>query len=398
MSLTQSEQALLAYLRLDGDDNAEIVAQEPGAGSVSWDQLCNAALRHGVGPLLYAELKERGADGVSAPLLHSLRGQYFASLARNVLTYHELGAILELFRSESLQAILLKGAALAGTVYPDIALRPMSDVDPLVRVREVPRAKEILTACGYVPYLALAEGFNESFGQAATFTKPIPYPVGIDLRWHVLGWSYYRKDVPSMDWFWDNALEQRVAGIPALVLSPEGRILHLSAHLAFHHRWQRLNWFYDIAQVIRCYENQLDWDTVIAKAGEFEILRALQVTLDKTVALLAPPPAPEVLERLESPRVGLTEKVVFAFMTAREKHAAILLSAISRDNVLRKARFLATVAFPSREYMAERFQLSSRRKLPLYYAYRLGRGLCRVLRSLLSVLSVLSQALKRPRR
>jgi hypothetical protein len=394
MSLTQPEQALLAYLRLDRDDNAETSAQKPGAVNVSWDQLCDAALRHGVGPLLYAELKERHADDIPAPCLHSLRERYFASLAQNILIYHELGAILELFRSEGLQAIPLKGAALAGTVYPNIALRPMSDVDLLVRVYEVPRAREILTACGYVPYLALAEGFNESFGQAETFSKRVPYPMAIDLHWHLLGWSYYRKYVPSMGWFWDNALEQRVAGIPALVLSPEGQILHLTSHLA-KHCWQRLLWFYDIAQLIQYYEDQLDWDMILAKAEEFEVLRALQVTLARSVELLAVSVPSELLKRMESKRVSLREKASFTFLTDRDTHAKILLSVISKDSLLRKLRFLVTVAFPSAEYMIERYQLSDRRKLPLYYAYRLSNWFYFLLRYLFSVLS---QVLKRPRR
>ena len=143
---------------------------------MSWDQLCDATLRHGVGPLLYAELKERGADDIPAPLLHSLRGQYFANLARNILIYHELRAILELFWSEGLQAILLKGAALAGTVYPNIALRPMSDVDLLIRVHDLPWVQEMLTARGYVFYPDRAREFDRSFGRAKTFTRQTPYP------------------------------------------------------------------------------------------------------------------------------------------------------------------------------------------------------------------------------
>ena len=56
-----------------------------------------------------------------------------------------------------------------------------------------------------------------------------------------------------------------------------------------------------------------------------------------------------------------------ALLTARDKHATILLSVISRDSLLRKLRFLVTVAFPSAEYMIECYQLSDGRKLPLYY-------------------------------
>ena len=386
MLLTQPEKALLTYLRLDGDDSAEIIAQEPGAGNVSWSQLCDAGLRHGVAPLLYAELKERGADGIPDPLLHSLEGQSYASLARNTLIYHELGAILELFRSEGLQAILLKGAALAGTVYPNIALRPMSDVDLLIRAPDLPRVQEMLMARGYASYPDRAREFDRSFGRAKMFTRQTPYPLSIDLHWRLLEWPRGQPATLLTEWLWGRAVERRVAGIPALVLSPEAQVLHLTSHLA-KHRWQRLLWFYDIAQVLQCYEEELDWDLILAKATEFEILKALQVTLAKTVELLAPPLPPGVLERLESESVGLRGKAAFALLTARDNYAAILLSFIARDSLLRKARFLATVAFPSAEFMIERYQLSDRRKLPLYYAYRLGSWFYPLLRSLLSVLS-----------
>ncbi len=287
--------------------------------------------------------------------------------------------------------ILLKGAALAGTVYPNIALRPMSDVDLLIRVPDLPRAQEMLIARGYTFYPDRAREFDRRFGRAKMFTRQTPYPLGIDLHWRLLEWPRGQQAILLTEWLWSRAVERRVADIPALVLSPEAQILHLTSHLA-KHGWGRLLWFYDIAQVLRFYEDELDWDLILAKAREFEILKALQVTLTKTVELLAPPLPSEVLERIESERVGLREKAAFTLLTARDKHAAILLSVLSKDSLLRKARFLATVAFPSAEYMIERYQLSGRGKLPLYYAYRLGSWFYLLARSLLSVLS---QALDR---
>ena len=245
----------LAHLRLDGDDNAEITALGPGAGNVSWGQLRDAALRHGVAPLLYLQLKERGADDIPDPLLRSLEEQYFASLARSTLIYHELGAILELFRSEGLQVILLKGAALAGTVYPNIALRPMGDVDLLIRVPDLPRVQEMLITQGYAFYPDRAREFDRSFGRAKMFTRQTPYPLSIDLHWRLLEWPRGQPATLLTEWLWGRAVERRVAGIPALVLSPEAQILHLTSHLA-KHRWQRLLWFHDIAQVLQYYEEE----------------------------------------------------------------------------------------------------------------------------------------------
>ncbi len=400
-----------------------------------------------------------------------LRQAYYATMARNLLVYRELSHILTALsalpqsttlnpkseienRKSKIPVILLKGAALAGTVYPNIALRPMGDVDLLIRVPDLPRVQEMLITQGYASYPDRSREFDQGFGRAKMFTRQTPYPMGIDLHWRLLEWPRGQQATLLTEWLWSGAVERRVADIPALVLSPEAQVLHLTSHLA-KHGWQRLLWFYDIAQVIRCYEDELDWDLILAKATEFEILKALQVTLARTVELLAPPrppsvppnpstllrassggevrerspvpPSPracpersrrvgrgglggrglpqsstfpwscsppalmgndkEILERLESVRPSLRGKVAFALLTARDKHAVILLSAIARDSLLCKVKFLATVAFPSAEYMIERYQLSDRRKLPLYYAYRLGSWFYFLLRSLLSVLS-----------
>ena len=355
-------------------------------GPDDWRLLAATAQREGVAPLLYHSLKERDAADIPDPLLRSLEEQYYASLARSTLIYHELGTIIELFRSEGLQAILLKGAALAGTVYPNIALRPMGDVDLLIRVHDLPRVQEMLITQEYAFYPDRAREFDRSFGRAKMFTRQTPYLMGIDLHWRLLEWPRGQQATLLTEWLWSNALERTVADIPTLVLSPEAQVLHLTSHLA-KHGWQRLLWFYDIVQVLQYYEEELDWDLVIAKAREFEILKALQVTLAKTVELLALPVPPGVLERMESTRVSLRGKVAFTLLTARDKHAAILLSVVSKDSLLRKAEFLSTVAFPSAEYMIERYQLSNRTKLPLYYAYRLGSWFYLLLRSLFSVLS-----------
>jgi hypothetical protein len=262
----------------------------------------------------------------------------------------------------------------------------MSDVDLLIRVLDLPKAQEMLIGQGYTFHPDRTRDFDQGFGRAKMFAKQSPYPLGVDLHWRLLEWPRGRQATLLTEWLWSRAVERTVADIPALVLSPEAQVLHLTSHLA-KHGWGRLLWFYDIAQVLRCYEDELDWGLILAKAKEFEVLKALQVTLTKTVELLAPPVPFEILERLESASPSLRGKAAFALLTASDKHAAILLSVISKDSLLHKAKFLSTVAFPSAEYMIERYQLSDRGKLLLYYAYRLGSWSYFLLRSLLSVLS-----------
>ena len=62
-----------------------------------------------------------------------MRSIYYNSAARNMRLYKQLENFLDKFATEKIPVIMLKGAHLAWTVYPNMALRPMADVDLLVR-------------------------------------------------------------------------------------------------------------------------------------------------------------------------------------------------------------------------------------------------------------------------
>ena len=57
--------------------------------------------------------------------------------------------MFEKFASKNVRVIVLKGAALAETIYENIAARPMADVDILVQKKDVDDALNLLTALGY---------------------------------------------------------------------------------------------------------------------------------------------------------------------------------------------------------------------------------------------------------
>lgn len=64
---------------------------------------------------------------------------------------------LQALAAEGVQAVLLKGAVLAATYYPDHLARPMADLDILVKERDLKRSVETLDALGYRFYSRSAE-------------------------------------------------------------------------------------------------------------------------------------------------------------------------------------------------------------------------------------------------
>lgn len=85
-------------------------------------------------------LRDRSARPDIAPGAH----------ADALLRRHVLAQIAEALRQDKLQALLVKGAALALTVYPDAAARRMSDIDMLVEEADQTRAVRALENLGWL--------------------------------------------------------------------------------------------------------------------------------------------------------------------------------------------------------------------------------------------------------
>ena len=114
-----------------------------------WDALLRQAEEQGMGPLLHRHLSTLEADLPDT----FLRGLRFLSLRHqqaNTLLVKSLHGILDLLQSEGIPVLVLKGAALCRTLYPEVGLRPMRDIDLLLAKEDVLRAHVFLQQHGFV--------------------------------------------------------------------------------------------------------------------------------------------------------------------------------------------------------------------------------------------------------
>jgi hypothetical protein len=82
-------------------------------------------------------------------VLIRLERAYLESAARSLLLRSALEAVLGALAAASVPAMPLKGAALAGRIYPDPALREMTDLDVLVPAGTLDAANAALAGVGY---------------------------------------------------------------------------------------------------------------------------------------------------------------------------------------------------------------------------------------------------------
>ena len=232
--------------------------------------LVAAARQHRVAGLLARALDARG----TIPKLAEAREE----LRRAVIderTMHVRHALFGKFATEVLAAagihsLLLKGAALGPLVYPDPALRPMTDIDLLIRYEARSAALETLARAGFERPTPAVEAFwSEAYYNLPLAHRQFP-ALMLELHWSIAQAGRHAPDLEG--------LFQRVQVLPdgSRALGPEDLLLHQTLHHSYHYFEPKLIWIYDLALLHR---SPHDAATVIARAKVWKMMVPLALSI-----------------------------------------------------------------------------------------------------------------------
>ncbi len=343
---------------------------EPEASAVA-----RLALAQGLGPLLYGRLRGLGVLPPAAE--EPLRQAYYANAARNARILHELEAALRRLETALIPVLLLKGAALALAVYENPALRPLGDLDLLVRPADADAALAALAGLGYRP-----QQHEPAPGSIRTYENEIMLgregaPAPLELHWGLFDSPHYQSHL-LIEWFWQTARPVRIGDTVAQVLGPEAQTLHLCGHLLLHHSVEaRLLWLHDIAEVIGRYQEEIDWPTLLEQARACDLLMPLQKVLPRIVCDWQAPIPPTALERLAALRPSRAEERIQARLSSGPRPAGrrLLDDLADTPGWPHRLRLAWINLFPTPTYMQQRYHIRHRLLVPLFYPYRWFLGL-----------------------
>lgn len=341
--------------------------------SLDWPALASLALAHGLGPLVYAAVIALPDPAVPPEPLAQLQGQYQQTAAMNLLAEHDLAAILGALNQAGVRTAVLKGAALLKTVYRQPAWRPMVDLDLLIQFEDLPVALDALAQIGYRPTepepFANRDGL---FWNDFLLHRQGRPSAQLELHWDLLGIPYYATRLPAAELL-DRAQALVAGDIPALALAPADLLLHLCAHNFFHHQGRLLRADVDVAFVASHYGPELDWETVVETAVDLDLLLGVRQSLARAAGLwFAPIPRP-VLARLEALRPRARERAMLAGQ--RGEFLKLLRTLATLPTLGHRADFVKGQLFPSRDYLAWRYDVPVSSPAPVAYARRYGSGL-----------------------
>ena len=364
---------------------AEVTDRLRRTSHEEWRQLLELAWQNGLEPLLYSRLKVLLSDNTIAPeITKQLRHTYIENSARNTLFYHELSNILEALNKVNIPVILLKGAYLAEKIYEDIALRPMLDIDLLLRKKDLAKGNEVLITLGYSQVKQIDIEIESA--RRHHISRLIKGCLPIELHWHIFPPRFpFNVDI---DQIWERAVKQKTADKKLLVLSPEDLLLHLCVHASFHHVFESgLKSLYDIKMVIEKFKDVLQWDIFVERAFAWKVEKCVYLTLRMVQNFFGIELTDNIITKLKpknfSPKINsMAEELLFAKAFENYKISTCLSQVWKAEKLGERVSLFLKRVFPSRQEIAIMYPvLPGSLRVYMYYPvrikdllFRYGRG------------------------
>ena len=217
-------------------------------------------------PLVWSNLRSHGVD------VERLAGRYESTRAANQVRLAQLGELLRRLHDAGVPTIVLKGTALLVSAYPDIGLRPMSDVDVLVPLERVGDARQALAAAGWRPDSPVTPVMVRR-----THAAPFSHAerVSVDLHWHVFEECCRPGDDDDL---WDASLPVTIEGAATRIPAPEDQLLHVCVH---GEKWVHvpgLRWVADAVALIR--HGRIRWERLVDQAVRRRFVLRMRAQLD----------------------------------------------------------------------------------------------------------------------
>ena len=258
----------------------------------SWEQIIHNAEQHGVASLLYKHLREVDVN-IPKNARRLLQSLYLRNRRSNRSRNKAVIEIVNAYRLEGIEVLLVKGIALCNFVYSEIGLRPMRDLDLLVKKNDLEKAEEILLDLGYTR--------AQNHAIPADYYHLIPLeriidglPVSIELHHNLLPF-HPQYPLWPLEKSYSTARKFEINGVMARTLSLEDTLLYVYLHgfqAPLTYEPYRLMHVADIVSLVEKYFETLNWQhirketpTLLNSISRFHYLTPWPESLSMALAL-----------------------------------------------------------------------------------------------------------------
>jgi len=334
--------------------------------NLNWHNIETLAYEEGVAGILYKTLKN---SSIPRSALASFRDYYLSIAAQNIISKNALERLEDTLQGAQIGVMTLKGASLLDNTYPDIGMRPMGDLDLMVRPEQREGFINLLHNLGYKQDLSFPHIFHNK-------------RVTIDLHIHALNTDRITNRsglFPSgMTPIWDSSIPWREGFKKIRRPDDRDNILILSQHcrkLSF----SRLIGLVDIYEMLRDRDRYFI-DSLFKRANQISQTRSLSYILYLLYGLFDLQPAGRLVSDDTSLRLNRIERGILDLRIDWQdiERTGPLLSIFCIRGATRRIKFLYETVFPKKRVFEEEFIGSFHHGRLLFYPLRLLEGIISV--------------------
>jgi hypothetical protein len=231
----------------------------------------------------YSHVILRGRHGLSFQQINSLFGkkvceESFEEKKSALENVAEFIKIADALASEGISFVSLKGPILSYRIYGDATFREYCDLDLMVDLSSVRRAKDLLIGLAYEPVgyqfpdRKLGQKIVVSHVHHILFTHKT-HNLRVELHWRLFQTPPVRFSKLD-ELVAKNLSEMTFAGRSLRILSVEMELLYLVMHGGIH-SWRRLKWLVDIHEFLK--KNKIDWEKFTDMAIDLRASRMISL-------------------------------------------------------------------------------------------------------------------------
>lgn len=332
-------------------------------------------------------------EGVAGPLFLYLKNMnisksecsipekaYNANTVLNMKRIEMLKKLEQALDHEKIEVMTLKGASLLDHIYQDIGVRPIGDIDLMIRPGDREAFENLLIKTGY----------ERDKQRTHIFIKD---DISIDIHIHALNIDRIasRKFLfpEGMTPVWRNAESWRDGFKWLKRPDDKDNIILLTLHM-MKHSFDKLFWWLDIILVLNQYDDKF-WIKLRERAEYLKTERPLKYLLYLLNRMF------NVNPPFESGLKDISKDLTFIEKRLLDERAAgqsierlgVMLGLFCIKGMIGKLSFIRETLFPNREVIEQEFSKSFNENRGLFYLHRLSQTVSLVLKQFFIILRAL---------
>ncbi len=338
---------------------------------------------HGIAPMLHAI--SENLVGWPDPLVQKIRNEAHMASLWEVTHRNCISDLIEAFVQKGIQSTIMKGTALAYSLYPDPSHRRRGDTDLLIRPGNTAKARKLLDNSGWIRRPS-PQGLMSQ--ETWIFDTGVGFIHELDLHWQVQDRATLQSVLPNEQFFEGTApLSQLCAAarMPSLALS----LIQIAINQAWHEArglavdgrkvcgGKRLIWAKDCDLLARSLTSQ-DWAAIIEMSEQGNIMPVVKDALEFARSVFVTPIPRDIAARLAKPT---TNQTIVRYLRNPDLAREFLIDLRHTPGLRRKIELVRANALPSRPHLQSKYQDHAHWPTFALHARRLSRSVLRLVRA-----------------